>query len=159
MPGVGPLRGGQSRLRPLLTHLKSSPHAHLGGTPFKPRPSAPPCSMPALPLGPFGCPRAPRTHVVDLLLVLPAIPAVIHLGEDVLGDAGHPAIAVLVPGGQARRPPGRPGVGAHGGHQLGQVHRISGVEGQRSAVVAVTMRRVGTMMCMVGVWGVQGRGP
>ena len=48
MLGVGPLRGGQSRPRPLLTHLKSSHHAHLGGAPLKPRPSAPPCSMPAL---------------------------------------------------------------------------------------------------------------
>lgn len=73
------------------------------------------------PSGPPGRPlgQAPRalspTHVVDLLLILPAVPAVIHLGENLLGEAGHPAIAVLVPGGQACHPPGRPGVDAHGG--------------------------------------------
>lgn len=85
-------------------------------------------------------------------------PAVVHLGEDVLGDAGHPAIAVLVPGRWTRRPPGHTGVGAHGGHQLGQVHRVSGVEGQCPAVVAVAVRRVGTTMHVVSVRGVQGHG-
>lgn len=105
--------------------VRAPPPAHapevLSPRPFRWGPIQAPPLGPSLfyacspPRGPFRCPRAPRTHVVNLL-ILPAIPAVIHLGEDVLGDAGHPAIAVLVPGGQARRPPGRPGVGAHGGH-------------------------------------------
>lgn len=48
---------------------------------------------------------------------------------------------------------------AHGWPQLSQVYRVSGVEGERPAVVAVTVRQGRTMMRVVGVWGVQGRGP
>lgn len=139
---------------------------------------SPPCLAPPLPSPP---PRAPpsapssdladpppvpgpplgsrRAHVVDLLLVLAALPAVVHLREDVLGDVGHSAIAVLVPGDRARRPPGGPGVGAHRRHLLGQVHRVSGVEGQRPAVVAVTVRRVGAVKRVVGVRGRSPRRP
>lgn len=139
------------------------PPAH----PPEPSPLAPSlCPPPSVPwtfswpwpLSPANSP----THVVDLLLILPVVPAVTHLREDLLGDVGHPAIAVLVPGARARRPPGCPGLGAHRGSQLSQVHRVPGVQGQCPAVVVVVVvavGRVGPVMRVVDVRGVQGQGP
>lgn len=96
------------------------------------------------------------TYVVDLFLVFPTVAAVIHLGEDILGDVGHSAIAILMPRSLARCPPNSPRVSARHGHQLCQVHRVSGIEGQRPAVVAVTMCKVGSMVSVVGMRGMQG---
>lgn len=96
------------------------------------------------------------THVVDLLLVFPTVATVIHLGEDILGDVGHSAIAILMPWSLARCPPNSPRVSARHGHQLCQVHRVSRIEGQRPAVVAVTMCKVGSMVSVVGMRGMQG---
>jgi hypothetical protein len=100
--------------------------------------------------------QAIPTHVVDLLLVLPTVAAVVHLGEDILGYVGHSAIAVLVPRGLACRPPSGPRVGTHHGHQLCQVNRVPGIKGQCPTVVAVTVCQVGSMMRVVGVRGMQG---
>lgn len=167
--GLTQLRCGQLQPAACSPIWKPCPPPQCPLLPLRPAPAkpshcspapAPPASCPSRPSPcPSPAPRTCPTHVVDLLLVLPAVPAVIHLGEHVLGDAGHPTIAVLVPGVCACHPPGCPGVDTHRGPQLCQVHRVSGVEGQRPAVVAVTVCRVGAMMRMVGVRDMQGHGP
>lgn len=48
-------------------------------------------------------------------------------------------------------------MGAHDWHQLGQVYRVSGVEGQRPTVVAVTVCQVRSMVRVVGERAVRGR--
>lgn len=106
----------------------------------------------------LGVTRPVPTHVVDLLLVLPTVATVVHLGEDILGYVGHSAIAVLVTRGLACRPPSGPRVGTHHGHQLCQVNRVPGIEGQSPTVMAVMVRQVGSMVHVVGVWGMQGCG-
>lgn len=143
---------------PPPAHLKSSPPRPFRWDPIQAPPLGPSLFYACSPPWSLRLPPEPRSRS-RLLPRPPRDPGGhIHLGEDVLGDAGHPAIAVLVP--EARPPPSRAaarGVGTHGGAPARPGHESLVSRGPRSAVVAAVTCAVGTMMSISRVGRTQAR--
>lgn len=88
----------------------------------------------------------PSTHIIYLFVILSPFLAVVHLWEDLLGDTGHFAIAVLMLAGCCSQLMGH-SVARRDRGQLQQVTGAFVVQGERPAVMEHSSRPVRLPIC------------